>query len=202
MALTPSTMLPLGTAVPDFELPDVVSGNRVSLADFGDRAGLLVMFICEHCPFVKHVEQELARLGNDYQDRPLGIVAISANSIQTHPQDAPVHLKAMAQRLGFKFPYLFDADQSVAKAFTAACTPDFFLFGKGISGDNGEAFSLVYRGQLDDSRPSNGQPVTGQDLRQGIEAVLLGRPVPSDQKPSIGCNIKWTPGNEPSYLGS
>jgi peroxiredoxin len=201
MALTPSTMLPLGTPAPDFSLPDVLSGETVSLAALSHGKALLVMFICEHCPFVKHVEQELASLGQDYQDQPLALVAISANSLQTHPQDGPAQLKAQAQRLGFMFPYLFDADQGVAKAYRAACTPDFFLFRKGISRDNSEVFSLVYRGQLDDSRPSNGQPVTGRDLRQAIEAALAGQPMVAEQKPSIGCNIKWTPGNEPAYFG-
>jgi hypothetical protein len=151
------------------------------------------MFICEHCPFVKHVEQELARIGRDYQDKSLGMVAISANSIQTHPQDSPEHLKAMAERLGFTFPYCYDESQETTKAYTAACTPDFFLF----DGD----FRLAYRGQLDDSRPGNDQPVTGRDLRAAIDAVLAGQPIDPNQKPSIGCNIKWTPGNEPDYYG-
>ncbi|MEN9239916.1 MAG: thioredoxin family protein [Thermostichales cyanobacterium SZTDM-1c_bins_54] len=194
MVLTPSTMMDLGTPAPDFQLPDVVSGQTISLQTFADQAALLVMFICQHCPFVKHVEAELARIGNDYRDQGLGMVAISANSIETHPQDGPEYLKAMAERLGFRFPYCYDATQDVAKAYTAACTPDFFLF----DGDR----RLVYRGQLDDSRPSNDQPVTGKDLRAAIEAVLQGNPVSPAQKPSIGCNIKWAPGNAPAYFGA
>jgi thiol-disulfide isomerase/thioredoxin len=147
------------------------------------------MFICQHCPFVKHVEQELAQLGRDYQNQPLGIVAISANSIETHPQDSPERLQAMALRLRFTFPYCFDASQETAKAYTAACTPDFFLFD--------QERKLAYRGQLDDSRPSNGQPVTGKDLRGAIDALLGGEEIDPNQKPSIGCNIKWKPGKVP-----
>lgn len=191
MVLTPSTMLPLGTAAPDFSLPDVVSGNTLSLASFADKQGLLVMFICQHCPFVKHVQQELANLGRDYHSQDLGIVAISANDVANYPNDAPDKLRAMAVNLGFNFPFCYDESQETAKAYTAACTPDFFLFDRDRR--------LVYRGQLDDSRPSNGQPVTGKDLRAAIAAVLADRPVPPDQKPSIGCNIKWKPGNEPHY---
>lgn len=187
-------MLPLGTQAPDFQLPDTVSGETVSLATFSDRAGLLVMFICEHCPFVKHVQDELARLGKDYQDKGLGIVAISANDVATHPDDAPENLKAMAQSLGFAFPFAYDATQETAKAYTAACTPDFFLFDRDRR--------LVYRGQLDDSRPGNNLPVTGKDLRAALDAVLSDRPVPEEQKPSIGCNIKWKAGNEPAYFGA
>lgn len=193
MVMVESTMLPLGTAAPGFALPDVVSGQTITLDTFAQAPALLVMFICRHCPFVKHVEQELARLGQAYGTQGVGIVAISANSLQTHPQDGPEHLKAQAQELGFPFPYCFDATQAVATAYTAACTPDFFLF-------DGQQ-RLVYRGQLDDSRPSNGLPVTGKDLRAALDAVLAGRPLPADQRPSIGCNIKWTPGNEPAYFG-
>ena len=196
MALTPSTMLPLGTPAPDFQLSDVISGSTISLQTFSDRRCLLITFICVHCPFVKHVEGELAQLGRDYADRSFGMVAISSNSLQTHPQDGPEHLKAMAERLGFVFPYCFDQSQAVAKAYTAACTPDFFLF---VKDDPAASFQLVYRGQLDDSRPSNSHPVNGKDLRAAIDAALAGQPVDSNQKPSIGCNIKWTPGNEPSY---
>jgi thiol-disulfide isomerase/thioredoxin len=152
------------------------------------------MFICAHCPFVKHVQQELAKLGRDYVMRGVGIVAISANSAQTHPQDAPEQLKAMAQSLGFNFPYCYDETQAVAKAYTAACTPDFFLF----DADK----KLVYRGQLDDSRPSNGLPVTGADLRAALDAVLAHQPVSAQQKPSIGCNIKWKPGQAPAYFAA
>jgi peroxiredoxin len=193
MVMVESTMLSLGTAAPEFALPDVVSGETITLATFADAPALLVMFICRHCPFVKHVEDELARLGKDYGAKGVGIVAISANSLQTHPQDGPEHLKAQAQEIGFTFPYCFDESQSIAKAYTAACTPDFFVFD--------QAKKLVYRGQLDDSRPSNGVPVTGKDLRAALDAVLAGDAPTADQKPSIGCNIKWTPGNEPAYFG-
>jgi peroxiredoxin len=193
MVMVESTMLPLGTAAPDFALPDVVSGETVSLATFSGAPALLVMFICQHCPFVKHVQQELACLGQDYGPRGVGLVAISANNVATHPQDSPEHLKQMAQSLGFTFPLCYDESQETAKRYTAACTPDFFLF-------DGEQ-RLVYRGQLDDSRPSNGLAVTGKDLRAALDAVLAGQPVPEPQKPSIGCNIKWKPGKEPAYFG-
>ncbi|MBD0262057.1 MAG: thioredoxin family protein [Tolypothrix sp. Co-bin9] len=192
MALTASTMLPLGTQAPDFHLPDVVSGKSISLATFAEKKALLVMFICEHCPFVKHIKAELAQLGKDYIPRDLGIVAISANDINKYPADAPEFLKEMAIELGFNFPLCYDETQETAKAYTAACTPDFFIF-------DAER-KLVYRGQLDDSRPSNGKPVTGTDLRAAIEAVLAGKALASEQKPSIGCNIKWKPGNEPNYF--
>lgn len=192
MAMTASTMLDLGVAAPDFQLPDVVSGQTISLSTFADQDALLVMFICQHCPFVQHVKEELAQLGQDYRPKGLGMIAISANNVETHPKDSPDYLKAMATEQGFNFPVCYDESQETAKAYTAACTPDFFLF----DGDR----KLVYRGQLDDSRPSNGQPVTGQDLRGAIEAVLAGKPVSPDQKPSIGCNIKWKPGNEPDYF--
>jgi peroxiredoxin len=188
-----STMLPLGTAAPAFALPSVMSGEIITLDTFVDDPALLVMFICRHCPFVKHVEQELARIGKDYISQGLGIVAISANSLQTHPQDGPEHLKTQAEEVGFTFPYCFDETQAVAKAYTAACTPDFFVFD--------QAKTLVYRGQLDDSRPSNGVPVTGQDLRVALDAVLAGQAMTGPQKPSVGCNIKWAPGNAPAYFG-
>lgn len=190
MARTASTMLPLGTPAPDFTLPDTVSDRLVSLADFGDCQALLVMFICEHCPFVKHIQDQLAQLGRDYQDQSLGIVAISSNDVEHYPQDSPARLKAMAESLGFTFPICYDETQAVAHAYTAACTPDFFLFDRDRT--------LVYRGQLDDSRPGNEKPVTGADLRGAIDAVLNHQAVPPDQKPSIGCNIKWKPGNEPN----
>lgn len=193
MVLTASTMLVLGTPAPDFNLPDVVSGETVSLATFADKKALLVMFICRHCPFVKHIQEELARLGNDYFNSDLGIVAISANDAAKHPNDAPDSLQEMANELGFKFPFCYDETQGVAKVYTAACTPDFFLF-------DGER-KLVYRGQLDDSRPSHDKPVTGADLRAAIADVLANQPITSKQYPSIGCNIKWKPGNEPSYFG-
>lgn len=191
MALTASTMLPLGTKAPDFHLPDVVSGDTISLSTFAGKQALLVMFICRHCPFVKHVLDELARLGKDYINRNVAIVGISANDANKYPDDAPEQLKAMAQELGNTFPICYDESQETAKAYTAACTPDFFLFDA--------QQMLVYRGQLDDSRPSNGKPVTGADLRAAIDALLAGQPVKPDQQPSIGCNIKWKPGNEPSY---
>lgn len=187
-------MLPLGTAAPDFALLDTVSDTTVSLADVSDgKSGLLVMFICAHCPFVIHVQDELARLGNHYGSNGLGVVAISSNSVVTHPQDAPDKLKGMASQLGFSFPYLYDEFQDVAKAYTAACTPDFFLFDE----DN----RLAYRGRLDGSRPGNGVPVDGRDLRAAIDSVLDGKAVGGAQYPSAGCNIKWAPGNSPPYFG-
>ena len=192
MALTPSTMLPLGTKAPDFTLPDVVSGKPVSPASFTGAHGLLVMFICRHCPYVVHVKEELARLGRDYAKKSLGIIAISANDAAGYPDDAPAQLKAMAQELGFTFPFCHDESQAVAKAYTAACTPDFFLFGPDRT--------LVYRGQLDESRPGNGKPVNGKDLRAALDAVLAGQPVSPDQRASLGCNIKWRPGNAPAYF--
>lgn len=193
MVMVESTMLPLGTPAPAFALTDVVTGDTISLDTFAEAPALLVMFICRHCPFVIHVQSELARIGQDYGPKGLGIVAISANSVQTHPQDGPDHLKAQAETFGFTFPYCFDATQNVAKQYTAACTPDFFVF-------DGEK-RLVYRGQLDDSRPSNSTPVTGKDLRAALDAVLAGESVAAEQRPSIGCNIKWAPGNEPAYFG-
>lgn len=193
MVLTPSTMLPLGTAAPNFALPDVVSGETISLETFSACKALLVIFMCRHCPFVKHVQQEFYNLQQDYRDRSLGIVAISANDAAKYPDDAPASLQAMAQELDYNFPVCFDETQEVSKAYTAACTPDFFLFDENLK--------LVYRGQLDDSRPSNGLPVTGQDLRAAIDAVLGDRNVDANQKPSIGCNIKWISGNEPAYFG-
>ena len=193
MSLTASTMLPLGTPAPDFHLPEVVYGNNISLDTFADQKALLVMFICQHCPFVQHIQTELARLGNDYSSDDLGIVAISANDVEKYPDDAPASLKVMAIKLGFNFPLCYDETQETAKAYTAACTPDFFVF-------DAER-KLAYRGQLDDSRPSNGKPVTGEDLRAAIASVLANNPVTIEQKPSIGCNIKWKSGNEPSYFG-
>jgi peroxiredoxin len=194
MVLTASTMLALGTQAPDFHLPEVVSGETISLATFADKKALLVMFICQHCPFVKYIQTELSRLGNDFADSDVGIVAISANDAEKYPDDAPESLKAMAINLDFQFPLCFDATQETAKAYTAACTPDFFVF-------DAER-KLAYRGQLDDSRPSNDKPVTGADLRSAIAAILAGQPITDEQKPSIGCNIKWKPGNEPSYFGA
>ena len=193
MVRTASTMLPLGTIAPDFQLPDVVSGKTLSLAQLTEHKALLIMFICQHCPFVKHIQQQLAQIGKDYKDKPLSIVAISSNDVANYPNDAPEKLQKMAMDLEFNFPYCYDETQEVAKTYTAACTPDFFLFDR----DN----KLVYRGQLDDSRPGNDIPVTGQDLRSGIDLILSDRPIDFEQKPSIGCNIKWKPGNEPSYFG-
>jgi peroxiredoxin len=187
----PSTMLALGTKAPEFELPEVVTGRTVGIRDFDDKAGLLVMFICRHCPYVAHVRAELVRLGHDFAGSALGMVAISANEPAAYPEDAPESLAEEAREAGYAFPYLFDETQEVAKAYTAACTPDFFLF------DADRA--LVYRGQLDASRPNNGLPVTGEDLRAAIDAVLSGRPVADEQRPSIGCGIKWRTGNEPAY---
>jgi peroxiredoxin len=190
MAAT-STMLPLGTTAPDFALADVVSGRTVTLQDFGDQKALLVMFICRHCPYVAHVRPALAGLAREHVGSGLGIVAISANDPATHPEDAPEGLATEVVEAGYTFPYLFDETQEVAKAYTAACTPDFFLF----DGDR----RLVYRGQFDSSRPGNGVPVTGEDLRAAIDAVMHGRPVSEDQHPSVGCSIKWRPGNEPDF---
>ena len=192
MVLTSSMMLALGTKAPDFQLPDVVSGETISLDNFKNQKGLLVMFICRHCPYVQHVKYELARFGKDFTGIDLGIVAISANDVKQYPEDAPEKLREMSQELGFTFPFCYDESQEVAKTYTAACTPDFFLFD--------QKRELVYRGQLDDSRPGDGKPVTGQDLRTAIDAVLAGNPISGEQKPSIGCNIKWKQGNEPIYF--
>jgi peroxiredoxin len=194
MAATASTMLKLGTKAPEFALPDVVSGNTVSLASFEGKRALLVMFICHHCPFVKHIQSELAQLGRDYAAKGVGIVAISSNDPAVSADDSPEGLRRMATEWGFNFPVCYDEAQSVAKSYAAACTPDFYLFDRD--------HKLVYRGQLDDSRPSNGKPVTGADLRAAIDAVLAGRPVDQDQRASLGCNIKWKPGNEPAYYAS
>ncbi len=192
MVRTASTMLPLGVSAPAFDLTDVVSGAQISLNTFTGKSALLVMFISVHCPFVKHVQAQLAQIGKDYAVKGLAIVAISSNDIEKYPDDAPEHLQALARSEGFNFPVCTDPSQSVAKSYTAACTPDFFLF----DGDR----HLAYRGQLDDSRPSNGKPVTGQDLRHAIELLLAGKDVAPTQSPSIGCNIKWIPGNEPEYF--
>jgi peroxiredoxin len=183
MALTESTMVALGTPALDFNLPDVVSGRIISLQTFAGKKALLVMFICRHCPYVQHVQVGIARVGRDYDAKDVGIVAISANDARGYPEDAPASLKAMAVELKFTFPYCHDESQAVAKVYGAVCTPDFFVFD--------QARRLVYRGQLDDSRPGNGKPVTGRDLRAALDAVLAGRPVDSTQRPSIGCNIKW-----------
>ncbi|HUB28493.1 MAG TPA: thioredoxin family protein [Terracidiphilus sp.] len=184
MALTESTMeLELGVEAPEFALKDVASGKTVRRDDFRGQKGLLVMFICTHCPYVKHIEKGLAALGMDYDGEPLSIVAISSNDAANYPDDNPEGLKAQAQRLGFRFPYLYDESQAVAKAYHAACTPDLFLFDGNLK--------LFYRGEFDSSRPGNGVPVTGEALRAAMDALLAGRPAPEDQRPSIGCNIKW-----------
>lgn len=186
-------MLPLGTKLPDFALPDVVSGRVICPTDFEGCQALWVMFICRHCPYVIHVQNEIARIARDYRGASLGVVAISANDAQAYPQDAPSELAAMAHSLGFEFPFCYDETQAVAKAFTAACTPDFFLFD--------EQRALYYRGQLDQSRPHNGLVVDGADMRAALDAVLSGKPPPAAQWPSIGCNIKWKPGEAPPYYG-
>jgi peroxiredoxin len=193
MARTPSVMVDLGTPAPAFHLPDVVTGNTIRLDTFAGKTGLLVMFICRHCPYVKHIQNQLAQLGRDYQNKDLGIVAISSNDAEKYPDDSPESLKEMAKELGFTFPLCYDATQAVAKAYQAACTPDFYLFDR--------ERKLVYRGQFDDSRPKSDPPipVTGKDLRAAIDALLSGQPIPTDQRASIGCNIKWKPGNEPDY---
>jgi peroxiredoxin len=187
-------MLPLGTVAPDFKLTDSVSGKTVSLGDFEDSPAMLVMFICNHCPYVQHVRGELARFGRDYQDRGLGIVAISSNDADEYPDDGPDAMRMEAKAQGYTFPYLYDEDQRVAAEYTAMCTPDFFLF----DADR----KLVYRGRLDESRPNNGVPLTGTDLRAAADAVLAGKPVSDEQWPSMGCSIKWKPGNTPAYFGA
>ncbi len=192
MAETLSTMLTLGTRVPAFSLENAADGRTVSPEDYADSPALLIMFICNHCPFVKHVIDGVTSLAADYLPRGVGIIAINSNDRVGYPQDAPENMKRLADELGWDFPFVFDETQEVAKAFRAACTPDFFLFDA--------AGQLAYRGQLDDSRPGNGIPVTGSDLRAAIDAVLAGEPVREDQKASIGCNIKWRRGNEPSYF--
>jgi peroxiredoxin len=190
MALTPSTMLPLGTVAPDFRLPDT-SGKLVSPADFKDRTALLVIFMCNHCPYVIHIRAGLAQLARDYTPKNIGIVGISSNDVKNYPDDSPARMQEEVKSAGYIFPYLYDESQAVAKAYRAACTPDLYLFDKDRK--------LVYRGQFDDSRPGNGVPVTGKDLRAALDAVLAVRPVSEKQKASMGCNIKWKSGNEPDY---
>lgn len=191
MAQTASTMLPLGTPAPDFSLPEPMTGKTVSLGDFQDAPALLVMVICNHCPFVKHIRQGLVQFARDYPAKDLAIVAISANDAANYPDDSPAKIAEEAKTFGYPFPYLHDESQAVAKAYHAACTPDFFLFDA--------SRKLVYRGQFDGSRPGNKVPVTGSDLRAAADALLVGQPVPSAQQPSIGCNIKWKTGHEPDY---
>ena len=191
MVVTPSTMLSLGTKAPDFSLPNV-DGKTISLRDFAGAPALLVVFMCNHCPYVKHVAAALAQLARDYQARGVAVVGISSNDVATHPADSPEQMVAEAQMRGYTFPYLYDETQAVAKAYRAACTPDFYVFDKDQK--------LAYRGQMDSSRPDSGMPVTGKDLRAALDAVLAGKPAPAEQKPSIGCNIKWKAGNEPDYF--
>lgn len=183
MARTESNMLPLGTTAPDFTLMDTISKKLVSLEDIRGRKGTVVMFICNHCPFVKHVNRELVRLSNDYRVTGFGFVAISSNDVENYPQDGPDEMYRTAQNLGYPFPYLFDETQEVAKAYDAACTPDFYVFDSELK--------LVYRGQLDNSRPGNSIPVNGRDLREALDNILNNSPQRKDQKPSLGCNIKW-----------
>lgn len=191
MVLTASTMLALGAGAPSFVLPDT-SGNTVRLEDFKGAAGLLVMFLCNHCPYVKHVQEELTALGHAYMAKGIAMVAISSNDADAYPDDSFVRMGEEARRAGYPFPYLYDKTQEVARAYHAACTPDFFLFNRDLE--------LVYRGQLDDARPGKPVPVTGRDLRRALDALLAGHPISPEQKPSMGCNIKWLPGNAPIYF--
>ncbi|MFQ5750875.1 MAG: thioredoxin family protein [bacterium] len=183
MAETPSNMVPLGTTAPDFSLPDTVSGKTLSLSELKSDKATVVMFICNHCPFVKHVNHELVNLVKDYKPQGISFVAISSNDVVNYPEDSPDKMKQVAEQLGYPFPYLYDESQEVARAYEAACTPDFYVYNKELK--------LVYRGQLDDARPSNSIPVTGKDLRAALDAILNSQPINPDQKPSIGCNIKW-----------
>lgn len=187
MAAISSTMIPLGTTAPDFLLTDVVSGKKISLNSFKGKKGVLIMFICAHCPYVQHVKLQLARIGKDYQDQNIAIVAVSSNDASNYPEDSPENLKEMALECGFKFPLCYDETQETARAYGAVCTPDFFLFDENLK--------LVYRGQMDDSRPGNRKPVTGQDLRKALDAVIQGKAIDFEQKPSLGCSIKWKPEN-------
>jgi peroxiredoxin len=185
MARTPSVMTPLGTKAPGFTLPDTVSGQDVSLEAVKGATATIIMFICNHCPYVKHVNAELVKLGNDYKNKGISFIAISSNDVESYPQDGPEEMKEVANQLHYPFPYLYDASQEVAKAYEAACTPDFFIFDGNLS--------LVYRGQLDDSRPGNDKPVSGADIRNALDHLIAGKQVPEEQKPSIGCSIKWKP---------
>jgi peroxiredoxin len=191
MVAVNSTMLPLGTIAPPFTLPDT-SGKQVSLTDFPDARALLVIFMCNHCPYVKHLRAGLAQLARDYQARGVAVAGINSNDVANYPADSPAKMAEEAKAAGYIFPYLYDETQAVAKAYRAACTPDIYLFD--------QRRALVYRGQFDDSRPGSNLPVTGRDLRAALDAVLTGKPVSAQQKPSIGCNIKWKPGNEPEYF--
>ena len=192
MVATNSTMLPLGTKAPEFSLPDT-EGKTVSLSDFKDARAVLIIFMCNHCPFVKHIINELVKLIKEYQRKGVAAAGYQFKHVESHPEDSPEMMAKTVKEKGFTFAYLYDETQEVAKAYKAACTPDFFLFDK-----DGK---LVYRGQMDDSRPGNGVPVTGKDLRAALDAVLKGGKVPAKQKPSMGCNIKWKKGNEPEYAG-
>jgi peroxiredoxin len=192
MPLAPSTMLPLGTSAPSFRLPDT-EGKTVALDDFQDAPALLVIFLCNHCPYVKHVRHDLAKLARDYQAKGVSVVGISSNDVSTHPDDSPEMMAKEKAEIGYTFPYLYDEGQDVAQAYRAACTPDFYVFDR--------QRLLAYRGQMDASRPGNNIPVTGQDLRAALDAVLAGKPVSQDQRPSMGCNIKWKAGHEPDYFG-
>ncbi|MBY4679106.1 thioredoxin family protein [Marinobacterium arenosum] len=183
MSLTPSNMMPLGTIAPDFALPDVITHETRSLQELKGEQGTLVMFICNHCPFVKHIDPGLVQLGKDYQYSGLSIIAISANDVESYPQDGPAEMARKARAQGYTFPYLYDESQQTAKAYQAACTPDLFLFDQNLA--------CVYRGQFDDARPGNDVPVTGKDLRAAIDNLLAGKPISPQQKPSMGCNIKW-----------
>ena len=183
MAATPSTMMPLGTLAPDFTLPDTVSSKDLSLSELKGEKATLVMFICNHCPYVLHINDELVRIANEFKSKGIAFIAISSNDVVNYPQDGPELMKEQAARVGYPFPYLYDESQDVAKSYEAACTPDLFLFD--------ESLKCVYRGQLDDSRPKNNLPVTGKDLREALNALLAGTPISENQIPSIGCNIKW-----------
>ena len=183
MALTPSTMILLGSKAPEFTLPDTISGKNLSLSSLKSDKATVIMFISNHCPYVKHVNTELVTLANQYMANGISFIAISANDAANFSEDSPEKMKQLAKQLGYPFPYLYDDSQAVARAYDAACTPDFFIYDKDLK--------LVYRGQLDDSRPSNGIPVTGKDIRNALDCILSGKPVSLDQKPSIGCNIKW-----------
>ena len=183
MAQTPSNMMPLGTQAPKFTLPDTISGKDLNLKDLKGEKATVIMFICNHCPFVKHIEDELVKLGQEYPAKGVSLVAISANDVESYPQDSPEKMKQLAESLGYNFPYLYDETQEVAKAYEAACTPDFYIFN--------ERLECAYRGQLDDSRPGNNVPVTGSDLRDALNSILSGVQISQNQKPSVGCNIKW-----------
>ena len=191
MVATASTMLALGTQAPDFKLPDT-NGKIVSIMDFADKKAILVVFMCNHCPFVKHIIDKFVEIAREYQSKGVAVVGINSNDVDSYPEDNPAKMAAVAKAKGFTFPYLYDGSQDVAKAYKAACTPDFFLFDS--------ERKLVYRGQMDDSRPGNGKPITGADLKAAMDAVFAGKAVFGNQRPSMGCNIKWKQGNEPAYF--